>query len=187
MECKSLPCAQGLRFTARSAGWSLLGGYILSACLLKCETGTFCISANRSSFPMPCPLSLPGSSRSEYLGDPSFLPYSAVIGMNVIKWQCSLCVCYQCVIVYMCIFIGFIEVWNLFMFTNHKMLFLYFRVNTLFYLFLTYLDFSGAKAVFKSIYFKMKVQAIVFFFPFCFTSVIFGSFFSCLKTRTFLA
>ena len=53
---------------------------------------------------MPCPLSLPGSSRSEYLGDPSFLPYSAVIGMNVIKWQCSLCVCYQCVIVYMCIF-----------------------------------------------------------------------------------
>lgn len=48
------------------------------------------------------------------------------------------------------------------------MLFLYFRVNTLFYLFLTYLDFSGAKAVFKSIYFKMKVQAIVFFFSFLF-------------------
>lgn len=123
---------------------------------------------------MPCPLSLPGSSRSEYLGDPgdpSFLPYSAVIGMNVIKWQCSLCVCCQCVIVYMCIFIGFIEVGNLFMFTNHKMLFLYFRVNTLFYLFLTYLDISGTKAVFKSIYFMIKVQAIVFFF-FLFLSVL---------------
>lgn len=54
------------------------------------------------------------------------------------------------------------------MFTNHKMLFLYFRVNTLFYLFLTYLDISGTKAVFKSIYFKVKVQAIVFFFFFSF-------------------
>ena len=55
------------------------------------------------------------------------------------------------------------------MFTNHKILFWYFRVNTLFYLFLTYLDFSGAKAVFKSIYFKMNVQTIyIYFFSFLF-------------------
>ena len=58
-------------------------------------------------------------------------------------------------------------------------------MNTLFYLFLTYLDFSGAKAVFKSIYFKMNVQTIYIyiFFLFCFTSVIFGSFFYCLKKK----
>lgn len=40
-------------------------------------------------------------------------------------------------------------------------------MNTLFYLFLTYLDFSAAKAVFKSVYFKMmNVQAMVVFLSF---------------------
>ena len=151
----------GAQVAGKPAGRPLLGGYILSACFSSVKWALFASQQTgvlSPALPTPPPWVFTlWVSRWPFIS--SLLSHNS---MNVTKWQCSLHVSvYMCASSYVCIYRFH---WSMkLMFTNHKMLFWYFRVNTLFYLFLTYLDFSAAKAVFKSVYFKkMNVQSYSF-------------------------
>ena len=162
MECQSLPCAQALRSRGDQLGDPC---WVVTSCRPASSSVTWALFASRQTGVLsPALPTLPSWVLTLWESRWPFIScLLSLNSMNVTKWRCSLCVCVCArasshVHVY-----RFHWSTKLTYVTNHKMLFWYFRVNTLFYLFLTYLDFSAAKAVFKSVYFKkMNVQSYSF-------------------------